>query len=459
MLMTLSTTARPATDLGYLLFKHPAKAQRFPQSSGTAHVFYPVAGEDLCTAALLLDVDPVALARNNRGREGYVNDRPYAAGSLLAVTLGSVFRTAMNGRCDERPELAAAAIPLAVRLPAVSCRGGAELAERLFAPMGWRVEARPLPLDPEFPEWGDSHHLDLRLTGELRLADALRHLYVLLPVMDNTKHYWVGEDEVAKLIRAGGDWLVAHPERELISARYLAHRRGYVRTALERLAELDDTPEEEVDEATDEPVVRPLAVVRRQAVLDALREVGARRVLDLGCGPGSLLLDLVADTSFTELVGTDVSSVALTIADRRISRLPDRARARVAVRQSSLTYTDPALAGFDAAVLMEVVEHLDPSRLAALEHVVFAGARPEHVVVTTPNIEYNPLYPTLAAGAFRHPDHRFEWTRAEFREWADGVAARNGYTARFLPVGPEDPVAGSPTQLAVFSKVTKEVAA
>ncbi|MGQ0840830.1 3' terminal RNA ribose 2'-O-methyltransferase Hen1 [Actinokineospora sp.] len=465
MLLTLTTTRPPATDLGYLLFKHPEKAQSFSTSSGTAHVFYPTAEPGECTAALLLEVDPIALVRGQANQAftlgQYVNDRPYAAGSLLAVALASVFRTAMTGRCDARPELAASPIPLAVRVPAAPCRGGAALAEKLFAPLGWRVDARPIPLDPEFPAWGDSRYLDLRLDGELRLADALKHLYVLLPVMDDAKHYWVAEDEVDKLLRAGEGWLAAHPERDLISTRYLAHRRGYVRSALAQLAELDGADEDSLDNALAEPVVEasperpePLAVTRRHAVLAALREVGAHRVLDLGCGGGALLRDLLADNTFTEIIGTDVSAGALAAAARRLrlDSLPDRARDRIELRQSALTYTDPTLAGYDAAVLMEVVEHVDPSRLPALERAVFGTARPTHVVVTTPNVEYNVRFPTLPAGQARHPDHRFEWTRAEFRAWARGVADRCGYTVRYLPVGPDDPEVGPPTQLAVFSR-------
>jgi 3' terminal RNA ribose 2'-O-methyltransferase Hen1 len=456
VLLTLTTTHRPATDLGFLLHKHPDKAQSFSATSGTAHVFYPRADEDACTAALLLEVDPVALVRGRASSlTQYVNDRPYAAGSLLAVAMGSVFRTAMNGRCDARPELAARAIPLRVEVPAVGCADAA-LPARLLEPLGWAVTATPVPLDPAVPSWGDSRYVDLVLTGELRLADALKQLYVLLPVLDGSKHYWIDQDEVDKLLRAGEGWLAGHPERELITRRYLGRSRPLARSALERLAAADDVPEEALDNALDEPVAvpLPLAAQRRGSVLAALRASGARRVLDLGCGEGALLRDLVKEAAFTEVLGVDVSSKALAVAEQRLhlDRLSDRARERITLRQSSLTYADAGLAGFDAAVLMEVVEHLDPDRLPALEHAVFAAAQPGTVIVTTPNAEYNALFESLPPNTFRHPDHRFEWTRAQFREWADGVGARHGYGVSHLPVGPEDPALGSPTQLAVFTR-------
>lgn len=446
VLLTLTTTHHPATDLGHLLHKHPDRVQSFTTSSGTAHVFYPRADEEECTAALLLEVDPVALVRKpGSSLTQYVNDRPYVAGSLLTVALGSVFRTAMNGRSESHAELAATPIPLTVRVPVLPHR----LVERLFTPLGWTVGTTPVPLDDGGE---DSRYADVTLTGTLTLSEALKHLYVLLPVLDGDKHYWVAEDEVDKLLRAGEGWLGAHPDRELITTRYLNRRRPLVQSALARLADVEEVEPEELDNALTEPRVS-LAALRREAVVEQLGAAGAHRVLDLGCGDGALLRVLLRDPRFTEVHGVDVSAQALQVAARRLhlDRMPDRQRERLTLRQSSLTYADPELAGYDAAVLMEVIEHLDPDRLPALEHSVFTVARPRTVLVTTPNVEYNALFETLPHGQHRHADHRFEWTRAQFRDWADGVAERRGYTVRHLPVGPEDAERGAPTQLAVFT--------
>ena len=475
MLVTISTTMEPATDLGFLLHKHPAKVQSFPVASGTAHVFYPEASPRRCTAALLLEVDPIGLVRKSRGHPAeaftlgqFVNDRPYAASSLLAVALSRVFKTAMAGRCDTRPQAAAAPLPLELHVPALPCRGGAALAEALFTPLGWQVTASPVPLDPRFPGWGDSRYVDLRLAGTVRLADALNHLYVLLPVLDDAKHYWVSTDEIDKLFRAGQGWLASHPERDLITHRYLAHQRGLQRTALARLADVDDAPEAQIDNATDRPDLPgqnpeplpepgapqapPLAELRADAVLAALHEAAAHTVADLGCGDGRLLARLAADAAFDRVIGTDVSARALEQSARRLDRLADRQRERAEIFQSSLVYTDARLAGLDAAVLMEVIEHVDPPRLPALARAVFGAAAPATVVVTTPNAEHNVRYPGLAPGAFRHRDHRFEWTRAQFGAWADAIAAAYGYTVSLRPVGADDPQAGPPSQLAVFTR-------
>ncbi|OKI01247.1 3' terminal RNA ribose 2'-O-methyltransferase Hen1 [Streptomyces sp. CB02923] len=475
MFLTITTTGsagRPATDLGFLLHKHPGKAQAFSTAHGTAHVFYPEADESRCTAALLLEVDPVALVRRARGKgrggapdsalAQYVNDRPYAASSLLAVALSTVFASAMKGQCKARPELPAQPLPLHVALPAVPARGGAALVRRLFEPLGWTVRAEPVPLDETFPEWGDSRYVRLGLEGERTVADALRHLYVLLPVLDDAKHYWVSPDEVDKLLRAGEGWLEDHPEQKLIAGRYLARRWSLTRDALERLelarlAEADDTAVEEIDNAVEEsadteeqPV--PLAVRRRAAILGVLREVKAARVLDLGCGQGQLLGELLQEGQFTDIVGMDVSMRALQETRRRLrlDRMPERQSERLRLVQGSLAYTDDRLKGYDAAVLSEVVEHVDPPRLSALEYAVFGAARPRTVVVTTPNAEYNVRWESLPAGHVRHRDHRFEWTREEFWAWAREVAGRHGYEVEFRPVGPDDPEVGPPTQLAHF---------
>ncbi|MEU4565312.1 3' terminal RNA ribose 2'-O-methyltransferase Hen1 [Micromonospora sp. NPDC023956] len=469
MFLTITSTAPAATDLGFLLHKHPGRVQSFELSVGQAHVFYPEATAQRCTAALLVEVDPIALVRGkgSGGPDGfslaqYVNDRPYAASSMLAVALGRVFRTAMAGRCDARPELPDQRLPLEVRVPALPCVGGVEVARRMFEPLGWTVEATALPLDPRVPHWGPSRYLDVRLAGRVRLAEALNHLYVLLPALDNTKHYWVTTDEVDKVVRAGAGWLREHPERDLILRRYLAHRRTMVSTAVGRLAEVDDAEPRTVDNAvpdgdTDELPPRSLSLAeqRRSAVLAALRAAGAARVVDLGCGEGSLLRALAVDPVFTELVGVDVSARALQVAARRLrlEQMSERQRERIRLVQSSLTYRDTRIAGFDAVVLMEVVEHVDPARLGALERTVFTHARPATVVVTTPNVEYNVRYPDLPAGHMRHRDHRFEWTRAQFRSWAETVAAERGYTVRHLPVGVDDPEIGPPTQMAVFTRL------
>ncbi|HEX5270787.1 MAG TPA: 3' terminal RNA ribose 2'-O-methyltransferase Hen1 [Gemmataceae bacterium] len=466
MLLTITTTRAPATDLGYLLHKNPARAQSFPLSFGQAHVFYPEAAAERCTAALLLDVDPVGLVRDRKGPPGaghaleqYVNDRPYVASSFLSVAIAQVLGSALSGKSKERQELADAPLPLQARLAVLPCRGGEGFLRRLFEPLGYAVAARRHPLDDKFPDWGESAYFTVDLRAECRLRDLLSHLYVLVPVLDNDKHYWVSDDEVEKLLRHGEGWLTAHPEREQIARRYLKHQPQLTRAALARLAEEDGPdPDAAADaQAREEATLEAKLTLNEQrlaAVVARLRECGAKRVLDLGCGEGRLVRELLKEKEIDEVLAVDVSYRALQLARERLhwDRLPPAQQGRVRLVQGSLTYRDARLAGYDAAAVVEVVEHLDPSRLAAFERVLFAHARPGTVVMTTPNAEYNVKFESLPAGKFRHKDHRFEWTRAEFRAWAGRVAERFGYAARFLLVGPEDPAAGAPTQMGVFRR-------
>jgi 3' terminal RNA ribose 2'-O-methyltransferase Hen1 len=466
MILTISTTYEPATDLGFLLHKNPERHQTIELSFGTAHIVYPEASEQRCSVALLVDVDPVGLVRNRRGPSGsdfslsqYVNDRPYASSSFMSVALAKVFSTAMSGRSKERPELAELEIPIGVELPVVPCRGGEAVLRRIFEPLGYEVEASLIALDPEFPQWGDSRYLAVRLTGTKRIKDLLEHLFVLLPVLDDEKHYWVGSDEVEKLLRRGGQWLAAHPERELIANRYLRHDRQLTREVMSRLLEDDPIDPDEAAAAHDteeEAVERPISLneQRLTSVTDVITGAGARRILDLGCGQGKLIQALLKLPTIDHVVGVDVSHRTLEIAARRLhfDSMAPRQRERVELIQGSLTYRDKRLQGFDAAAIVEVIEHLELSRLGSFERVVFAHARPALVVVTTPNVEYNVRFESLPAATLRHRDHRFEWTRLEFDLWARGVAQRHSYQVVLSGIGPVDSEVGTPTQMAVFSR-------
>jgi 3' terminal RNA ribose 2'-O-methyltransferase Hen1 len=463
MLLTITTTHRPANDLGYLLHKHPERFQSFDLSFGQAHAYYPEVSPERCSACLLLDVDAVGMVRGKNPDQNfllgqYVNDRPYCASSFMSVALAQVFGSALQGRCKDRPELVNAPIPLEARLDVLAVRGGERVLRAMFEPLGYEVEAVRCPLDERFPEWGESPYFSLTVRKATTLRELLTHLYVLIPVFDSRKHYFVGDDETEKLLAKGEGWLATHPEKEEIVRRYLKFRPSLYRMALSRLV-VEEEPREDEDETpekerAEERLEKPLSLndQRLMTVLAALRASGARRVLDLGCGEGRLIRELLKDRQFEEILGMDVSIRTLEVATRRLKldRLPGTQANRVKLIHGSLMYRDKRLEGFDAASVVEVVEHLDPPRLKAFERVLFEFAKPRTVALTTPNREYNVTWETLPAGQFRHADHRFEWTRREFQDWANGVASRFGYAVRFVGVGPEHPEHGSPTQMGVF---------
>ncbi len=464
MILNITTTHNPATDLGYLLHKHPDKFQTFDLSVGKAHLFYPEMEENQATVSLLLDIDPIDMVRGARNMAGdgfalghYVNDRPYVASSFMSVAIAKVFSSAMNGRCNERPELVDTMLPFEVTIAVIPApKGGENLIRRFFEPLGYQVDLKRHQLDNKYPEWGDSKYYTLKLRHTITTKELLSHLYVLIPTLDNDKHYFVSKNEIDKLLKKGARWLKEHPEREQITKRYLMNLNSLAKKALERLSE-----GEEVDENNDELEEKSEVQKRKESlhdkrikfVAEKIIESGAERVLDLGCGDGKLLRQLIKHKQFTKIVGMDVSYNELIKAKERLyyDEMSPMQKERIELIQGSLTYKDSRLEEFDAAAVVEVIEHLDVNRLSVFERVLFEFAKPTTIVLTTPNKEYNVMWNTLNTEDMRHSDHRFEWTRKEFEEWAIRIGESYNYKVEFLSVGDEVENVGAPSQMAIFT--------
>ena len=474
VLLTITYVGKQTQDLGYLLHKNPYRAQSFDLSFGNAYVFYPEVTDEKTTAALLLDINPIDLARGKLGtRDGglfdYVNDRPYVASSFMSTALVRVFGSAMNGKCDKKQELADTPLDLTACVHMLPCRGTEDLPKEIFEPLGYTVETRTSILDEKFPEWGDSAYIDLTISGKVTLAALLNHLYVLIPVFDKQKHYYVSEDEIEKLMKHGEGWLAGHPARNKIVNRYFKMRRSYAHKAIDRLIEsepvdTDDLAEDEDEVAEETPVSAEateakekrisLNTRRLEAVKNAVIESGASSVIDLGCGECKLTSMLLEEKQIKRVGAADVAVKVLEKAKQnlRYDRMPPYKKDKLTLMQASLTYKDPRFSGYDAACVVEVIEHLDPQRIAAFERVLFEFAVPNTVIVTTPNKEYNAHYEWLAEGNLRHDDHRFEWGREEFRKWTEHICEIYGYTVERSEIGDVDEAFGAPTQMGVFRK-------
>lgn len=276
MLLTITYEGKNTQDLGYLLHKNPERAQQFELNYGKTHVFYPEVSDERTTAALLLDIDPIDLAKGKLGsRDGglfdYVNDRPYASTSFMSTAISKVFGTAIAGTCKKKPELVDLPLKLTARICSLRDNGNRELAQKLFEPLGYTVSSERKLLDVRFPEWGESPYIDLTISGNVKLCDLLNHLYVLIPVFDRQKHYYYSEDEINKLLDYGKGWLESHPEKQRIAFRYLARKKCYARKAIDVLSAEEIVGEETEEEADEEKEERiPLNTQRMDAVFGEL---------------------------------------------------------------------------------------------------------------------------------------------------------------------------------------------
>ncbi|SUV52947.1 3' terminal RNA ribose 2'-O-methyltransferase Hen1 [Bergeyella zoohelcum] len=270
MILNITTTHSPATDLGYLLHKHPDKFQTFDLSIGRALVFYPEATNEKTTVSLLLDIDPIDMVRGVRKMGGdnfvlghYVNDRPYVASSFMSVAIAKAFSSAMNGKCKDKPELVDKKIPIEVNISSIPApKGGELLIRKLFEPLGYKVALTRHILDQKFPEWGQSKYFSLQLEHTITVKELLSHLYVLIPTLDNDKHYFVSESEIEKLLQKGEGWLREHPEREQIIRRYLINLASLSKRALERISD-----GETIDNIIDEPTENSQIQKRKKACM------------------------------------------------------------------------------------------------------------------------------------------------------------------------------------------------
>lgn len=465
MILTITYTGHSTQDLGYLLHKNPYRPQEFELNSGMAYVFYPEVSDEKTTMALLLDINPIDLVKGKQGTNtgglfDYVNDRPYTASSFLSTAITRIFNTAMNGKCDRKPELVGTPLDLTANI--YSIHGTDSFARKIFEPLGYTVKTSKNILDDNFTEWGESPYINLEISGKVRLSDLLNHIYVLIPVFDKQKHYYIDEAEIDKLLSHGGEWLAEHPAKNDIIYRYFLMKRSYAHRTIDLLTEeeIHETPEsdetqesEQVDRPADERKIS-LNALRLETVKNAVLASGAESVIDLGCGECRLTKILLEQQQIKKVTAVDVSAHELEKAKNRLhyDTMNEHRRNKLTLMQSSLTYKDKRFSGYDCACVIEVIEHIEPLRLPAFERNIFEFAKPATVILTTPNREYNINYEFIPDGQLRHNDHRFEWSREDFRKWTDYICQKYGYTVTISGIGDDDGLHGTPTQMGVFKK-------
>ncbi len=475
MILTITYHGKNTQDLGYLLYKNPYRPQSVELPMGKAHIFFPDISDEKTTVALMLELDPLLLSKGKPGTGeaglfDYVNDRPYVSSSFMSGAMVKAFGTAMTGRCDSRQDLADSELQLEACVYMLPVRGDKSLIKRFWEPLGYDVDYDTFPIDERFPSWGESPYVNLHLKGKKKLSELLNQLYVLIPVFDLQKHYYVSEAEIGNLIKHGGDWLRNHPDMEYIARRYFSMAKSYAKIAIERLSGKEDDifdtemsgnnihtnvyssahPIEEQDGSKDQA---PLDKMRLETVKYEVLRSGAHSVIDIGCGEGKLLALLIGESQIEKLAGTDVSLDALAKANKRMEHvmIAERQREKLSIFQGSLMYKDDRFLGYDTACVIEVIEHVEPEKLPVLEDILFGATAPGTVIITTPNRDFNANY-ALDEDELRHADHRFEWGLSEFSDWCNSICDRYGYTVEISGIGAKEGVDSYPTQMGVFRK-------
>lgn len=469
MIMTMTAENLSGDHLGYLLHKNPANLHRASLSFGEGYVFFEETGEDRARVCLIVDADPLAMVQG-RGDLGhadalYVNDRAYVPSSLLASAIIKFFGTALSGRCKERPDLVDKPLDLVVTLPSLAPRARVNLVARLFEPLGYAVErlSSTQQISDEAASEASGYGVKLSTTSTLR--ELLSQLVVLIPVLDyGGDHRWVDEADIEPFLRRVGSWLPDHPYASYIVMRAFKHQKHLIRSVIERYPSIEDSlaripsaASEQWDDAQLEEMAQsPLSLNQQRfaAIESIIVSIHPSTLIDLGCGNGALIAYLAKKMRFDRLVGMDVSATVLERAKNRLANLQLSVAQQKSIEflQGSLLYADPRIKSFDMALLIEVIEHVDPERLSALELQVFGLAAYQAIVVTTPNREFNRLYIGMSEHTRRHADHRFEWTREEFAGWASRMGETYGYDFEIDGIGSISPEVGQPTQLAIFRK-------
>lgn len=453
MFLSIAVSGEHAPDLGFVLYKHPGRFFEKSASKGRVTGGFTENREDFAEFTLAVEIDPVERVRGvnwDRGIASYVEPMPFLAASHMSQALSQALGSAMNGVLGSKDpvidtRVKAAGVkpwPLTIKVGAVRC--SPYMIESLFSELGWSVEIESHNLDvPGVSEDDDRPLHVFTLKGEATVSDALTQLYVLLPVLDPSRHYFYDESEARKLFEKGGDWLKGHSSRDLIISRYLSKSkelRGYARQLFGNFQEKKDLDEliaetEELMRDWDDPDDTSPHQQRHSQIIRDVVSWGARSVIDLGCGEGRLLERLVRIAPDMRVVGIEPSAREIERARKRLSNNPGKnLDPRVEFVHGSAMYGDERFKDFDAAILSEVIEHVDEDRLSLLARSVFGIMAPRRVVITTPNGDYNRVF-GLRPGEFRHADHRFEWTLAECQAWVVGVTAAYPYEAEITPVG------------------------
>lgn len=445
MQLTIQASGDNVKAISYLLSKNPDNLYERNHKGHLVRLFYSKFTEEEVEVTIFVTPDPIELLQNRSNSYDithYINDREFAVSSIFTSFVRSALGTALNGQPkEEYLKWVSYRFPFKFQFGPVASTFSDLQIKDLFEPIGYEVSISRPEIDYAIDLKEKSSARMITLSANQTLQDALRHLFVLIPVIDDYKHYFIDEKEIEKLQRYGEGWLEEHPKRDSIYRQALRFKEIY--SQVERPSSQEQTDEEAKK-------VR-LNDLRYGKIVEKAEIMRPKSIVDFGSGEGKLSLRLGFLEGVKEILAVEPSEIENLKAKRRFEKVKDQPNfVEPETLWGSLFYFDERLKGKDLIILCEVIEHIDEYRLPKAMDMILHQYTPESLIITTPNKEYNVVYDMEEN--YRHSDHRFEWTRQEFREWCHARNHQNLYELEFLGIGQEHLSQGFPTQMCVFKR-------
>ncbi|PYF06198.1 3' terminal RNA ribose 2'-O-methyltransferase Hen1 [Ureibacillus chungkukjangi] len=445
MQLTIRGTGQDIQVISYLLAKNPNNLYERRVSGHLVRMFFSQFSEEEVEVTFFVTPDPIELSRNNSkvyDITSYINDREFVVSSIFCTFLRTALGTALNGKpVEEYEPWVNHPFPLEFSFGPVASQLTDQDIQSLFQPLGYAVEITYGEADYNMDFKSKSSARFITLKGSTTLQMGLRQLFVLIPVLDNYKHYYIDEQEVEKIVRYGEGWLDKHPKREFILRQALRFKEVYGQFENQHTKkENESSPKLRLNDLRYDKIVGKVNQLKRKET-----------VVDLGSGEGKLSEKLGFIDGVKEILAVEPSESATLKALKRFEKAAQD-KNFVKPRQifGSLFYYDERLKGKDVLILCEVIEHIDEYRLPKIIQTILQDYRPRTLIITTPNQEYNEVYGM--GGDYRHPDHRFEWTREEFQTWCKTQNENHEYNIAFDGIGEEHELHGYPTQMCLFTR-------
>jgi len=424
MQLSIYTKNPHARAISHLLAKNPATVYERQVKGHAVRFVYHKMTDDELYASIFVTPDSLALVKDNEAFDitHYINDREFAVSTIFLSLIRSALGTALNGKPkEEYIQFAAMDFPFTFEFGPISSRLTDEEIRNIWEPLGYEVTINTMT-DAKRARF-------LTLTNTITLKKALQQIFILIPVMDDYKHYFIDEAERERLENYGEGWLETHPMREFIYKKALRFKQLYM-------------SEEENEQKVNKP---SLNTRRYETIADAVTALKPKTVIDMGAGEGKLSMLLAQIDSITNLYSVDPSNHALARMQKRFA--DQQFAAAPIIKWGSLYYEDKEFTEADVFILCEVIEHIDEERLPQIMHLITQNYTPKHLIITTPNAEYNTVY---ELEVMRHDDHRFEWDRKQFEAWCKAVAPN--YDLQFEGIGSVHEQYGAPTQMCIMTR-------